>query len=79
MCDSSNAAEIVQEMLIYLKQADFAIREELVSIINGTWFLLIIFIDFYQSSALHPSMELFVLYRLCCSFYFKGIENCHFG
>jgi len=30
MCDSSNATEIVQEMLNYLKQADFAIREELV-------------------------------------------------
>lgn len=30
MCDSSNAIEIVAEMLTYLKQADFAIREELV-------------------------------------------------
>jgi len=30
MCDSSNAIEIVAEMLNYLKQADFAIREELV-------------------------------------------------
>lgn len=30
MCDSTNASEIVSEMLIYLKQADFAIREELV-------------------------------------------------
>ena len=30
MCDSTNATEIVSEMLIYLKQADFAIREELV-------------------------------------------------
>lgn len=30
MCDSSNATEIVAEMLAYLKQADFAIREELV-------------------------------------------------
>ena len=31
MCDQSNATEIVQEMLVYLKQADFGIREELVS------------------------------------------------
>jgi len=30
MCDSTNAIEIVAEMLTYLKQADFAIREELV-------------------------------------------------
>ena len=30
MCDSTNATEIVSEMLVYLKQADFAIREELV-------------------------------------------------
>jgi len=30
MCDQSNATEIVSEMLVYLKQADFAIREELV-------------------------------------------------
>lgn len=30
MCDSSNAIEIVAEMLNYLRQADFAIREELV-------------------------------------------------
>lgn len=30
MCDSSNASEVVSEMLTYLKQADFAIREELV-------------------------------------------------
>lgn len=30
MCDSTNATEIVSEMLIYLKQADFGIREELV-------------------------------------------------
>lgn len=33
MCDNSNATEIVKEMLDYLKSADFAIREELVSIL----------------------------------------------
>ena len=31
MCDSSNAIEIVTEMLDYLKHAVYAIREELVS------------------------------------------------
>ena len=36
MCDSTNAIEIVAEMLTYLKQADFAIREELVSIFTLT-------------------------------------------
>jgi len=31
MCDKSNAEEIVAEMLDYLKIADYAIREEMVS------------------------------------------------
>ena len=31
MCDKSNAEEIVAEMLAYLKTADYAIREEMVS------------------------------------------------
>ena len=31
MCDKSNAEEIVAEMLEYLKKADYAIREEMVS------------------------------------------------
>lgn len=30
MCDRSNAAEIVHEMLVYLETADYSIREEMV-------------------------------------------------
>lgn len=32
MCDRSNAKQIVSEMLRYLETADYAIREEIVSI-----------------------------------------------
>lgn len=32
MCDRTNAEEIVGEMLSYLETADYAIREEMVSI-----------------------------------------------
>jgi AP-2 complex subunit alpha len=32
MCDRSNAKQIVSEMLRYLETADYAIREEIVSL-----------------------------------------------
>ena len=42
MCDSSNAIEIVTEMLGYLKTADYSIREELVSDLKMFLFYLMI-------------------------------------
>ena len=40
MCDKTNSEEIVSEMIEYLEHADYSIREEMVSILFLTEFVL---------------------------------------